>query len=83
MIDVKAAVRTAVEYAREFQDYLPGRDIRLEETEFDDGDPGFWRITLSFAASLPLVERRAYKEFRINAETGDVVSMKIRPLTDA
>ena len=49
MIDVKTAVRKALEYVRELQDYLPKSEFRLEETEFVD--PGFWQITLSFSES--------------------------------
>ena len=83
MIDIKTAVQKAVEYVREFQDYLPRSDIRLEETEFVD--PGLWEITLSFleSGSVPVLgipARRIYKIFRIDAETGDVKSMKVRSL---
>ncbi len=81
MIDVKTAVQRAVEYVREFQDYLPRSDIRLEETEFVD--PNIWQITLSLSDALPVLGipgGRIYKMFRINADTGQVVSMKARSL---
>ena len=86
MIDVKTAVRKAVEYVRELQDYLPKSEIRLEETEFVD--PGFWQITLSFSESslgLPFgpPNARAYKVFRRDANTGEVLSMKVRSLAAA
>jgi len=83
MIDVKTAVRKALEYVRELQDYLPKSEFRLEETEFVD--PGFWQITLSFSESplgLPFgpPSARTYKVFRIDANTGEVLSMKVRSL---
>lgn len=76
MIDVKTAVRKSVEYVQEFREYLPGTDIRLEETEYVE--PGFWLITLSFPEDIPIVKNRIYKEFRIDAETGEVTAMKVR-----
>jgi len=83
MINVKTAVRKAVEYVQEFQDYLPQRDVRLEETEYDDA--GIWLITLSFPARdvLPFGSARDYKEFRIDAATGEVTAMKVRSLDHA
>ena len=86
IIDVKTAVRKALEYLRELQDYLPKIEIRLEETEFVD--PGFWQITLSFSESplgLPFgpPSARIYKVFRIDANAGEVVSMKVRSLVTA
>jgi len=83
MIDVKTAVRKAVDYVQEFQDYLPQGDVRLEETEYDE--TGFWFITLSFPSGniIPLGPARDYKEFRINANTGEVMSMKVRSLAHA
>jgi hypothetical protein len=77
MIDVKTAVQQAIDYVREFADLLPPRDLRLEETELtDDGD---WLITLSFVEN-PVIQNRSYKAFRINGETGAVISMKVRSL---
>jgi hypothetical protein len=84
MIDVKTAVRKAVEYVRELQDYFPQGDIRLEETEFVD--PDLWQITLSFdnnGSFLGSMAGRRFKIFRIDAETGEVESMKIRTLEPA
>jgi len=82
MIDVKTAVRKAVEYVQELQEYFPRSDIRLEETEFVD--PGLCEITLSFSEN-PMFGKlsRIYKIFRIDAETGEVKSMKVRSLAAA
>jgi hypothetical protein len=91
MIDVKSAVRRAVDYLREFHEFIPAHSIRLEETEYEDS--GDWLITLStLDATDPdafptLAETltgprlaRIYKQFRIDAETGKVKSMKVRTL---
>ncbi len=93
MIDVKSAVRIAIDYLREFHEFIPAHSIRLEETEFDD--EGYWLITLSVLdAAAPdreptIVEslagqlslERIYKQFRIDASTGVVRSMKVRTLS--
>jgi hypothetical protein len=79
IIDVKTAVRKALEHVRELQDYLPKSEIRLEETEFVD--PGFWQIALSFSESpFGPPSARIYKVFRIDANTGEVLSMKVQSL---
>ena len=83
-IDVKSAVRIAIDYLREFNEFMPLRDFRLEEVEFDES--GSWLITLSAEevnpgpfAALEL-SKRNYKRFRIDAQTGEVKSMKVRTL---
>jgi hypothetical protein len=87
MIDVKTAVRTALNYLQEFQEFVPAKGVLLEETEHDDS--GDWLITLStlddreeFLGPLtPLMgSKRSYKRFRIDGETGEVKSMKVRTL---
>jgi hypothetical protein len=78
-VDVKTAVRKAIEYVREFQDYFPITDVRLEETEFVE--PASWHITLSFSGDAVWGLQRNYKILRIDANTGDVVSMKIRAVS--
>jgi hypothetical protein len=87
-IDVKAAVKIAMKYLDDFRDIITARQVRLEETEYDD--VGDWLITLSSvddssAPMGPLVAalggaRRDYRIFRIDAETGEVKSMKVRIL---
>jgi len=90
MIDVKAAVRRAIEYLQEFQEFVPAKAVRLEETEHDDS--GDWLITLSMLddqqdAQGALLEglarafpKRNYRRFRIDGLTGEVKSMKVRTL---
>ena len=87
-IDVKAAVKIAIKYLEEFQDIIPTRHIRLEETEYVDS--GDWLITLSTVddSAAPMGQlavalgnaKRDYRIFRIDAETGNVKSMKVRSL---
>jgi hypothetical protein len=89
MIDVKSAVRIAIRYLQDFDEFIPARSIRLEETEYDD--TGYWLITISALSpddppsaigslSSVLNQKRIYKQFRIDADSGDVKSMKVRPL---
>lgn len=90
MIDVKTAVRRAIEYLQEFQEFVPAKSVRLEETEHDDS--GDWLITLSmlddqqdaqggFLEGLSKAfPRRSYRRFRIDSQTGEVKSMKVRTL---
>jgi hypothetical protein len=84
MIDVKQAVRAAVDYVHEFQDLLPPRELRLEETEFVEGHlgAGVWQITLSFLENQ-VTGARSYKSFTIDAETGEIKAMKVRSLLTA
>ena len=92
--DVKAAVRSAYQYIREFQDLMGAGldDLRLEEVELSE-DEKTWLVTLGYdvpikrksaldEAMQPLNAsrgfQREYKLFSINALTGKVESMKIR-----
>lgn len=86
MIDAKTAAKEAYEY---FQNMYPDQnlDAMLEEVELtDEGDKDFWLITLSYQgpktnmAQLMGAPSRAYKIFKIDANSGEVQSMKIRSL---
>lgn len=80
MIDVKSAVHSAMDYISGFESLFPTRNVRLEETELaEGGGQSVWLITLSFVDN-PLLTARIYKQFRIDAETGTVLSMKSRPI---
>ena len=84
MIDVKQAAQTASTY---FADLYAGQGVsgvRLEEVEITE-DGKFWLITLSFPDRDPSPSNlflagtnRQYKVFKVDATTGQVVSMKIR-----
>ena len=89
-VDVRNAVGAAQNYIVSLQDMI-GRpeDLRLEEAELSE-DKQYWLITLGFnrlvdKTSNPLADlvairnyERDYKVFKINAQTGEVQSMKIR-----
>jgi hypothetical protein len=92
MVDVKGAVRIAIQYLQEFNEFIPANAIRLEETEYDDAGSGYWSITLSTLSpddpgpnvignlERLLPRKRSYKVFRIDAKSGEVKSMKVRSL---
>ena len=97
MVEVKTAVASAAEYAKE---WLGSDKVFLEEVELSKrGDSAIWLITLSIPrrdeplaargwASVNLhpspaellYGRREYKVFEVDAETGEVRSMKIRDM---
>ena len=88
MIDAKKAVRIALEYVQEL--YKPEEipHLALEEVELSS-DEGFWLVTVSFLKSAPQSAIEAmtgqhaastYKILRIQAEGGQVHSMKIRTM---
>jgi hypothetical protein len=85
MLEVKEAVRIATEYIQTLYSEKQIPELRLEEVELTP-DNQFWEVTLSFVVREPTAylslgdaaRTREYKVFRINAETGQVQSMKIR-----
>jgi len=79
MMDAKEAVRLATAY---FHNLLDNRDLpglELEEVE-KSPDGLHWLVTLSYVRRVLLAEQRIYKQFKVDAETGEVVSMTIRLL---
>ena len=91
IIDVKKAVFAARNYLQSLESDLGGpfKNLLLEETELTE-DRKFWLITLGFNPRVqPLEnplgidypkEERKYKIIKVNAETSEVESMKIREL---
>lgn len=89
MITLKEATQIAAEKMREV--YPTAESTLVEEIEMDD-NKAYWLITLSFPVEsddlrLPVTIREAfstkvrkYKTFKIDAETGEMISMKIREL---
>lgn len=88
MLGVKEAAGIARGSLEEL--YGKERSPRLEETELTE-DGKYWYITLSYLVPVDSLEHspfelnllvkkftREYKTFKIEAETGRVVSMKIR-----
>ena len=91
MLDVKKATQVALSYFDDLYGENAFSNVLLEEVERDeeDGTP-YWFITIGFTETKqeggplgPLGSDRRYKRFKINAETGEVVSMKIRSVENA
>lgn len=77
MISAKNAMDSISSYIREFSQYIPSSDVRLEEIEPDESK-NEWVITLSYPEN-PLMDtqtKRAYKTFRVDGTFGKVISMK-------
>lgn len=84
MINVKEATEKAKEYLVIF--FPEAENVLLEEVELT-ADKSFWMVTLSFegatssvASSLLVGRSVLYKVFRIDAESGEVISMRIRDI---
>jgi hypothetical protein len=82
MINVKEATDKAKEHLTVF--FPEAEEIQLEEAELTT-DKAHWLITLSYAgisnsvaSSLLVGKSIRYKLFKLDAESGEVVSMKIR-----
>ncbi|TAE32223.1 MAG: hypothetical protein EAZ91_04965 [Cytophagales bacterium] len=89
MITIKEAAQKAMEFCEQL--YPGTTDFLLEEVEREDEK--YWIITLSFPSNSinsdltvkSLAQRyagsqRKYKSLKIDAQTGEFVSMKIREL---
>ena len=84
MIDVKEATQRARDYLLSF--FPDAEKVQLEEVELTD-DKAYWFITLSYegvshsvASSLLVGKSVRYKIFKLDAESGNVISMKIRDI---
>jgi len=97
MLDVKEATQVALSYFDDLYGENAFSNVLLEEVERDeeDGTP-YWFITIGFTdenakrteksgldVMRPATPARRYKRFKIDAETGGVVSMKIRSIENA
>lgn len=92
MVDVKTAVVAAEKAAKEFYDGKKLQGLELEEVD-RTADDQYWLITLGFddpserrprameaLLNADFHHNRKYKVFKIKADDGSVVSMKIREL---
>lgn len=84
MIDVKTAVKAALEYYQLLYEQRGLRDVELEKVELVEGD---WLVTLGIhTKDLSQVVygkpafKREYKILKTDAETGEAKSMKIRQI---
>jgi hypothetical protein len=87
MVRAKEATMIAVKYVAEmFNANID--DTKLEELEYDGNS---WLVTVSFAASITKGDsflekfglKRVYKIIKVRESDGEVVSMKIRELSNA
>lgn len=82
MLDVKEAAQKASEYFAGLYSDQKLPNVQLEEVELSEDDK-YWLITLSYPvppelAALNFNYKRKYKVFKIDRDTGQVLSMKIR-----
>ena len=84
MINVKEATNKAREYLISF--FPEAERVQLEEVELTN-DKAHWFITLSYegvsnsvASSLLVGKSVRYKIFKLEADSGEVISMKIRDI---
>jgi len=84
MIAVKDAIAKATEFAKELLESERASQLRLEEVEVVNAKGSdLWLITLSMPQinSFGFIsQRREYKSFTVDGQTGEVRSMKIREL---
>jgi hypothetical protein len=83
MISMQEAVKVATESIRTLFGYPHPSGLRVEE--IDRTEDGFWDITMGYdgpqrSSVLGMSTSREYKVFRIRADDGEVVSMKIRSI---
>jgi hypothetical protein len=85
-LDAKRAVKVAWDYFYTLFNNLPSSNVSVEEVELSS-DRQHWLVTLSFEEprrkrpDLPTflqVPRQKFKVFKIERESGRVVSMKMR-----
>ena len=75
MISAKQAAQKAAVYLQEIKSVY---DVSLEEIELSDNER-YWLVTLSYSSnSLLSSNQEPWKIFKVDAETGKVLSMKSR-----
>ena len=84
MINVKEATDKAKEYLVSF--FPDAENVQLEEVEMTE-DKAHWLVTISYegvsnsvASSLLVGKSVLYKIFKIDAQLGEVISMKFRDI---
>ena len=85
-IIVKEAVIRAIQFLATVQESNPPEDVTVEEVELSD-DGLFWLITIGFFPSGSSIAAitgggtyKQYKIFKVDASSGEVISMKMRDL---
>ncbi len=85
MISVKEAAKNAYEYMKEIPGYENNENIAVEEVELSEEestDKKYWLITIGYPVGFnvlqPTSRSKEYKIFKVDSDTGEVISMKIR-----
>jgi len=78
-ISARQAASAAAKYYREVVNPHADKPT-LEEIEFDEAS-NRWMVTLGvYGEDVPFSTQRSYKRFDIDAQTGEVLAMRIRPV---
>ena len=91
MVDVKAAVAKAMDYLKDMYQIEHFRDVLLEDVDISE-DNRYWNVTIGFTrhqestSGGPMATligqstefKREFKVFQIDAESGDLRSMRSR-----
>ena len=91
MVDVKQAVAKAMDYLKDMYQIDQFKDIMLEEVDLSE-DNKYWNVTIGFTrrqestSGGPMATligqstefKREYRVFQIDAESGDLRSMRSR-----
>jgi hypothetical protein len=91
MVDVKQAVSKAMDYLRDMYQIDQFKDVMLEEVDLSE-DNKYWNVTIGFThrqestSGGPMATligqstefKREYRVFQIDAEGGDLRSMRSR-----
>ena len=92
-MDVKEAVKSAITCIRELFESEKPSNIGLEEVNFNENEK-VWEVTIGFSRSWDYprgiiaglqepLPKRQYKVVKIDSNTGEVKSIKIREAGDA
>jgi len=75
-LTAKEAAEVAAKYLAELRTDMNRLDISIEEIELSS-DENYWSITLGHPRTF-FVPAKDYKKIKVDAETGEVISMKMR-----
>ncbi|KKR24030.1 MAG: hypothetical protein UT53_C0001G0019 [Candidatus Yanofskybacteria bacterium GW2011_GWD2_39_48] len=78
-LEPRQVVMAAYQYLQSILTQQRISEPRIEELEPFDDKNNFWTVVLSYDAlgELPFEKKREYKEFKVDAYSGDIAYMKI------
>ena len=78
-LEPRQVVMAADQYLQSILTQQRISEPRIEELEPFDDKNNFWTVVLSYDAlgELPFEKKREYKEFKVDAYSGDIAYMKI------